>query len=80
MLAIPDAAAGRYKSQTNIDRWRHHIDAAATLSQWDALFAANNVFRSPSEICEQWMVPEGLAPSGHDLNRRMSEFFRLSIT
>lgn len=50
--------------------WRHFIDAEQTLSQWEDRF--NNTyprgtpgtwkpgaFISPSEICEQWLVPQG---------------------
>jgi len=50
--------------------WRHFIDAEQTLQQWEDRF--NNIyprgtpatwkpgaFISPTEICDQWLVPEG---------------------
>jgi hypothetical protein len=59
ILAIPDEAGDVYKSGAGAQKWRHHIDPEETLKQWDARFAAGDVFRSSSEIAEQWLVPEG---------------------
>lgn len=53
-------------------RWRHFIDADQTLRQWEDRFSdiyprgtpatwKPGAFISPSEICDQWLVPEGQA-------------------
>ncbi|MGI8603815.1 MAG: Verru_Chthon cassette protein A [Verrucomicrobiales bacterium] len=59
LLAIPDSAAATYKTGAGDQPWRHFIDAEQTLRQWEAKFESGEVFRHPSEICEQWLVPEG---------------------
>ncbi|MCB1097024.1 MAG: hypothetical protein KDN22_15735 [Verrucomicrobiae bacterium] len=59
LLAIPTSAANRYKTEENADVWRHHIDANETLRQWKEKHSRGEVFRTASEICEQWLVPEG---------------------
>ena len=59
ILAIPNSAAGTYKSQTTASKWRHHIDAAETLKQWEEKFESGELFRTESEICEMYLVPEG---------------------
>ncbi len=45
--------------------FRHLIDPDATLAQFDTKFAAPNfgAFRSPSEICDMYMVPANLGLS-----------------
>lgn len=48
--------------------WRQHIHAEKTLHQFDRKFSQkgefsndrSKVFRTPSEICELWLVPESL--------------------
>lgn len=63
LMAIPDAAAGRYKQKTNglSDAYRHYIDAAGTLKLWkEAVFDQGKTFISPSQICEHPLVPEGI--------------------
>ena len=59
LLAIPTNAGGKYKSEINEAPWRRHIDAAETLRQWEERFARGERFRSASEICEMYLVPEG---------------------
>jgi len=59
VMAIPTAAAAVYKTETSGDSWRHFIDAEQTLEQFEQRFAEGGYFRSASEICEQYLVPEG---------------------
>jgi len=60
LLAIPDEAGPIYKTGAGDRPWRHHIDATQTLRQWTARFAEGDVFRTSSEIADQWLVPEGV--------------------
>jgi hypothetical protein len=55
ILAIPDGAGATYKTGAGAQKWRHHIDPVETLKQWDTRFASGDVFRSSSEIAEQWL-------------------------
>lgn len=64
LLAIPSDAAAIYKTGAGEQPWRHFIDPAETLKQWEARFTANQVFHHASEICEQWLVPEGETLAG----------------
>lgn len=50
--------------QANTTRIRHRIDAEKTLEQFETRFAAGDLFRSPSEICSLYFVPEGEGLSG----------------
>lgn len=59
LMAIPTAAAPVYKTQTSTETWRHFIDTDETLIQFDERFSTGGFFRSASEICEQYLVPEG---------------------
>lgn len=59
ILAIPTAAGGTYKSTRDNPNWRHRIDAEETLKQFEARFAQGDIFLTESEICEQFLVPEG---------------------
>lgn len=38
---------------------RYEIDTNETLKQWDAKFAGNNLFVTPSQICEMHLIPTG---------------------
>jgi hypothetical protein len=71
MMAIPDSAANDYKDGSKLpdDRiYRHWINAKETIKQltefrWRGLDPEGfdvpfNSFRSASEICELWLVPE----------------------
>ncbi|MGK0188208.1 MAG: hypothetical protein ACI9R3_004000 [Verrucomicrobiales bacterium] len=59
MLAIPNDAAAQYKDGAGKQDWRHFINVSETLKQWDEKFDNGEVFRSASEICEMYLVPEG---------------------
>lgn len=66
MTVIPDGNVGTtqgYKAtnplaQTTAE-FRSTIDAHQTLKQFDTMFSSGNLFRSPSQIMEQWLVPQG---------------------
>jgi len=64
LLAIPDTASRTYKvppsEPPHHNSFRHFIDATETLAQWDRdVFARGEVFLTPSQICEHYLVPEG---------------------
>ncbi len=60
VVAIPTNAGSRYKKANGgSDRWRRKIDAYETMLQWEDKFKNNRLFRSPTEICEMYLVPEG---------------------
>ncbi|MFP6873047.1 MAG: Verru_Chthon cassette protein A [Verrucomicrobiales bacterium] len=60
VVAIPTNAGARYKKANGgSDRWRKKIDAYETMRQWEDKFKNNQLFRSPTEICEMYLVPEG---------------------
>ena len=60
VVAIPTNAGGKYKEQNGgSDSWRSKIDAYETMKQWEDKFKENELFRSPTEICEMYLVPEG---------------------
>ncbi|MGI8604927.1 MAG: hypothetical protein ACR2OZ_18305 [Verrucomicrobiales bacterium] len=57
--AIPTTAGLTYKTCAGDQPWRKFIDPEQTLRQWKARFSTGDVFRHSSEVCEQWLVPEG---------------------
>lgn len=59
IMAIPNGNAGNYKTGAGTMKFRKAIDIPNTLKQWDAKFAGNNVFVSPSQICELHLIPTG---------------------
>lgn len=59
MLILPTGAGQTYKDNAGDQKWRHFIDVDETLKQWDAKFAKGEVFRSASEVCEMYLIPEG---------------------
>lgn len=66
LLAIPDAQAASYKNDGAplTEKFRHYIDADATLKLWrERVFNQQGVFLSAGEICEHPLVPEGIEPS-----------------
>ena len=73
LTAIPSTAVGINASTEHYKKpdgtastlqFRYGVDAAKTLEAFDELrFAAGDVFRSPSEICDMWLVPKPL--EGH---------------
>ena len=60
VTAIPTNAGSKYKEENGgNDSWRRKIDAYETMKQWEDKFKENRLFRSPTEICEMYLVPEG---------------------
>ncbi|RBP42643.1 uncharacterized protein (TIGR02600 family) [Roseimicrobium gellanilyticum] len=68
LLAIPTNAGMTYKDYTQANangKWRHYIDAAATLTQWEETFNQGRFFKNTGEVCEQFLVPKDQGiPSG----------------
>ncbi len=66
LMAIPDTASKSYKNGTEPDnRFRHYLDAGATLRLWhENIFSQGKVFLAASEICAQYLIPEGLGTKG----------------
>jgi uncharacterized protein (TIGR02600 family) len=54
---IPTNQAGSYKLGGG--NYRKSINVPATLAQFETRFSQGNVFKSASEICDIWIVPEG---------------------
>jgi hypothetical protein len=78
IMAIPDRAAGTYKSgQSPDDRFRRHVDANQTVALWkQEVFDQGRVFLTASQICEQYLVPEGLIEQdGVATRQRMEQFW-----
>ncbi len=63
LMAIPDEASGTYKTGgAPQQKFRRHLDVAKTLALWRRnVFEQGQVFLTASQICEQFLVPEGLA-------------------
>lgn len=79
MMAIPDSAAATYKNDEQPDdRFRHFIDASATLKLWQTnVFDNGKVFLTASEICEQPLIPECLiAPGEQPSNARIESYWQ----
>jgi len=64
IMAVPNGNAGNYKANVGTASFRKPIDIPVTLSQFDARFAAGDVFRSASQICELHLVPTGQTVAG----------------
>ncbi len=77
ITAIPDRAAATYKSgERPDDRFRRFIDAKATVALWrQQVFDNDRVFLTASEICEQFLVPEGVAAPGQTPTREQMQAF-----
>ncbi|CAN5490209.1 hypothetical protein BH09VER1_BH09VER1_51760 [soil metagenome] len=58
IFSIPDSKSAVYKTAT-ADVYRAKIDVAETLKQFDQRFASNAIFKSASEICRLFLVPQG---------------------
>ena len=56
--AYPTKDAGSYKLQTQ-KGYVHQIDADETMKQWDEKFEDGEIFKTGSEVCEMFMVPQG---------------------
>lgn len=61
ITAIPNADGIRYKSSNPpiSELYRHLIDIPKTLEGFQERFTANKPFRSASEICEMFLIPQG---------------------
>ncbi|MGI9243878.1 MAG: hypothetical protein ACR2RV_23985, partial [Verrucomicrobiales bacterium] len=57
MLAVPTSAARDYKTEGGAD-YRFPINAATTLLQAEDRFSRGEFFRTASEFCEIYLVPE----------------------
>lgn len=70
IMAIPTSAGLTYKSSQKNPDWRHRIDAKETLSQFELKFGKGEIFMTESEICEQFLIPEGQAWDGTGVSVR----------
>lgn len=71
LLAIPNDAGATYKDYASASvntGWRHYLDVDKTLLQWDLKFNSGGFFKHASEICEQFLVPEGQGISATSTN------------
>lgn len=59
ILAIPNEKSDEYKTGAGNENWRKYIDIDETLEQWEEKFNRGDAFRSATEICEMYLVPEG---------------------
>ena len=59
ILAIPTSAGQTHKSSQDNPNWRHRIDATETLKQFEEKFEKGEIFMTESEVCEQFLIPEG---------------------
>jgi len=64
IVAIPDTAASIYKtvltaSANDSVASRLSVNVDETLKQWTAKFSNGNIFSSATEICAQFLVPQG---------------------
>jgi hypothetical protein len=68
MLAIENNSMSSYKVKGSGGDYRFPIDIPVTLLQFEDRFNKGEIFRSASEICEIYMVPQGVsgAPSGRN--------------
>lgn len=61
--ALPESAATNYKSHVNIrgavTKSRYPLNISETLKDFDTKFSSGDVFRSASQLCEMYLVPEG---------------------
>ncbi|MDD5349055.1 MAG: Verru_Chthon cassette protein A [Chthoniobacteraceae bacterium] len=64
ITAIPTSDAAVYKSGGGSSVYRLAVDPGETLKAFDARFAANKPFLSASEICDMFLVPDGVTYSG----------------
>lgn len=77
LMAIPDTASRTYKSGSQqSDRFRHHLNPKQTLALWKKeVFDQNKVFLTASQICEQYLVPEGMSGAGGEVTRQQMETY-----
>lgn len=59
LMAIPTQAVDLYKTNTKSDiEFRYNVNTESTLTGFRHRFDQHDIFRSPSEICEIFLVPE----------------------
>lgn len=58
LTAIPPEAAAIYKTDSSDDTYRLAVDLDATISRWQSRWDRGEVFRSETEICGEYLVPE----------------------
>jgi hypothetical protein len=77
ITAIPDRTAATYKNGLAADeRFRHFIDARATLELMrQEVFGQGEVFLTSSQICEHYLIPEGVVAAGETPRRSQMESF-----
>lgn len=77
LIAIPDTAAETYKNGLRPgDRFRRHLDVKKTLALWKRqVFDAGKVFLTPGQMCEQYLVPEGMTGAGAEITPADMETF-----
>ncbi|MEN3941079.1 Verru_Chthon cassette protein A [Prosthecobacter sp. SYSU 5D2] len=78
LMAIPDTAAASYKTgEQPLNRFRRHLDARQTLALWkQEVFDHGKVFLTPGQICEQYLVPEGIASASGTVSKdEMADFW-----
>ncbi|MFT5187564.1 MAG: hypothetical protein ACI9DF_000194 [Verrucomicrobiales bacterium] len=79
ILAIPTEAGPTYKTSRKNPNWRHRVAASETLKQFDERFDSGEIFMTESEICEQFLIPEGQTWDGTgDSMRTFWDAHRLS--
>lgn len=67
LMAITPGAASTYKTSTIHDReLRYNVNVDATLTGFTRRFDQFDIFRSPSEICEIFLVPERIPGANYD--------------
>lgn len=81
VLAIPNSDASRYKgdaSGSQAATFRLSIDAHETLKQFDARFQNDEVFLSPTEICDVHLIPKGetINSAGTNADSVMTSFWQ----
>jgi uncharacterized protein (TIGR02600 family) len=59
VTAFPNTDAAVYKTSAGSKKYRMKIDPDETLTFWDARFQRGGFFKSATEICDMWLVPEG---------------------
>lgn len=64
VTAIPNNRAMFYRLTSNSVNFRLEIDIAETLSQFTRRFSEGDVFRSATEICDLWIVPQNQTVAG----------------
>ncbi len=81
ILAIPGSTAAKYKeggSTPPFASYRSPINTVETLKQFQRRFSEGSVFRSPTEICDIHLIPEGqtLNADGSNADTVMKTFWQ----